>query len=531
MRILIAEDDRMSRFALTTSLRQWGYDVVTADDGKQAWDIVQDLNAPRLAILDWSMPGMTGVELCRRIRAMKGREYVYIALLTGRERPEDIIEGFDAGADDYITKPFDPGELRGRLRAAERILGLHVELNAIYNAAPATMILLDQNLRIRNVNRSGAILTGQSADTILGRRPGDAFGCRNSQNQSGGCGESPMCKNCSLRSRAARTLETGHAFSNKEIVLALQSDDGFREFCFLTSIEPMVVSGEDMVLICLEDITDRKKAETALAELNRTLEARVERRTAEVNDLLRQKDEFVNRLGHDLKTPLVPLVALLPMVAEQTEDPKMAKVLGLVVKNVGYMQDLVEKTLRLAELNAIHETVTTEPVDLLTETRNVVASLAYTLDKNQTTVDNRIVAPLSVLADTMELREIFHNLISNAVKYSDRSGTITIDARRDVDTVTVSLADTGIGMTPQQASRVFDDFYKADEARGDHTSTGLGLSICKSVIERYQGRIWAESPGLGLGTTVYFTLQTADAKREESEAVVVGETLGADNHA
>jgi signal transduction histidine kinase/DNA-binding response OmpR family regulator len=524
MRILVAEDDRVSRFALVGLLRQWGYDVVTADNGEQAWDILSGPNAPRLAILDWRMPGMTGVEVCSKTRAIEGGNYVYIALLTAREQPEDIIEGFDAGADDYIIKPFDPGELRGRLRAAERILGLHTELDAIYNAAPAAMMLIDRDMRVRNVNRAAIALTGQSVDTMLDLRPGNAVGCHNTRDQPDGCGERPACMKCSLRRLVMKTLDTGQAFAGEEIALVLQTDDGFREFCFLMALEPMVASGEDMLLLCLEDITDRKKAETALADLNRTLEARVERRATEVYDLLRQKDEFVNQLGHDLKTPLVPLVALLPLAEQRTEDPKLIKMLQLSIRNVGYMQDLVEKILHLAQLNSTATPVTTESVDLLTLTRNVVASLAHLLDESQIAIDNKITSPLCVLTDPMELKEVFHNLISNAVKYTDRSGTITIDARPNGNMVTLSLTDTGIGMTPQQTRRVFDEFYKADEARGDHSSTGLGLSICRHIVERHRGRIWAMSPGIGLGTTIYFMLPAARGECEESKAIDISES-------
>ena len=136
MRVLIAEDDPVSRLSLQASLKKWGYEVTTAIDGNAALEILQKNDCPRLAILDWEMPGLTGVEVCRRVRSAVGRDYVYIAFLTARVLNEDIIEGFDAGADDFITKPFNPRELEGRLRAADRILDLHAELGAIYNASP-----------------------------------------------------------------------------------------------------------------------------------------------------------------------------------------------------------------------------------------------------------------------------------------------------------------------------------------------------------------------------------------------------------
>lgn len=128
MRVLIAEDDPISRRVLETMLVRWGYETLAASDGAQAWEMLRSPDAPRLAILDWMMPQMSGVDLCRAIRQSPRKEYLYLILLTARGRQEDVIEGMNAGADDYITKPFDSGELKVRLHAAKRILDLQAEL-------------------------------------------------------------------------------------------------------------------------------------------------------------------------------------------------------------------------------------------------------------------------------------------------------------------------------------------------------------------------------------------------------------------
>ncbi len=130
MRVLIVDDDAVSRRVLQVTLIKWGYEVVTATNGLEAWQILRQSNAPRLAILDWMMPGMDGVELCREIRKMEDVPYIYTLLLTGKISKEDLVEGMQAGADDYIRKPFDPEELKVRLRAGKRILDLQSELLA-----------------------------------------------------------------------------------------------------------------------------------------------------------------------------------------------------------------------------------------------------------------------------------------------------------------------------------------------------------------------------------------------------------------
>ena len=130
MKVLIADDNAMSRLTLKSQLRRWGYDVVEAVDGDAAWAILSMPDTPRLVILDWMMPGLDGIELCKRIRAQSQEPYLYAILLTGREEREDVVAGLEAGADDYVTKPFDAQELRVRLRAGERICTLQRELVA-----------------------------------------------------------------------------------------------------------------------------------------------------------------------------------------------------------------------------------------------------------------------------------------------------------------------------------------------------------------------------------------------------------------
>jgi diguanylate cyclase (GGDEF)-like protein len=134
MRVLIADDDTTSRRLLANMLAGWGYEVVTAADGAEAWDLLQQPNAPFLAILDWMMPGLTGPAVCRDLRQLRKEPYTYVLLLTARTNKEDVIEGMNSGVDDYVTKPFDAQELKVRLRAGRRILDLQAELVAAREA-------------------------------------------------------------------------------------------------------------------------------------------------------------------------------------------------------------------------------------------------------------------------------------------------------------------------------------------------------------------------------------------------------------
>lgn len=128
MKILIAEDEQVSRRKLELTLLQWGYEVILTGDGESAWQVLQGPNAPRLAILDWMMPGMDGVDVCRRARQDPHLASTFLILLTSLEGKEHVVAGLESGADDYLTKPFDQTELRARLQTGRRILELQERL-------------------------------------------------------------------------------------------------------------------------------------------------------------------------------------------------------------------------------------------------------------------------------------------------------------------------------------------------------------------------------------------------------------------
>jgi DNA-binding response OmpR family regulator len=128
MKVLIAEDEAVSRTLLDATLTSWGYEVVATRDGCEAWDALRGPAAPRLAILDWQMPCLDGLELCRRLRADAATRSLYVLLLTGKGGTENLVAGLRGGADDYLTKPFDLDELSARLGVGKRVIALQESL-------------------------------------------------------------------------------------------------------------------------------------------------------------------------------------------------------------------------------------------------------------------------------------------------------------------------------------------------------------------------------------------------------------------
>lgn len=252
-----------------------------------------------------------------------------------------------------------------------------------------------------------------------------------------------------------------------------------------------------------------KEAEKQLYDLNVDLEKRVQERTSEVYKLLKQKDEFIAQLGHDLKTPLSPLVSLLPLLKKYSTDDKSKELIEVSLRAVNRIKGLVTKTLSLAFLSSDDINITFENANLTSEVDKVIHDLKSFIDMNHVEIENNVDDNLFVEIDSSRIEELFDNLITNAIKYSgeEKVGKISIDAKELDDFIEVSVQDNGIGLSERQANLIFNEFYKADWARHDIGSHGLGLSISKRIVEHHGGKIWVESEGIGEGSTFYFTLK------------------------
>ncbi len=279
--------------------------------------------------------------------------------------------------------------------------------------------------------------------------------------------------------------------------------DLFSEVSRIIQLKGDQIKSEEAIIMKNKNLEETQEK---LYNLNKSLDEKVRDRTDEVNKLLTQKDNFINQLGHDLKNPLTPLVNLLPMIERTETDPKSKEALQVLHRNVDRIKRIVVQTLELAELNKQDHYINFENINLYEEAENSIKDQQIMYNEKEIKLKNNIDKNIIVKAGKVQLNEVFINLINNAVKYSPVKSNITIDAHDDGEFVTVSVKDSGIGMTTDQIDNIFDEFYKVDESRHDFDSCGLGLSICKRIIEKHGGRIWVESSGIGKGSIFYFTI-------------------------
>ena len=254
-RILVAEDETTFRHMLKTFLTKWGYQVVVASDGLEAWKVLQEEDRPRLALLDWMMPNMDGVEICRALREKKPEPYIYLLLLTSRDQKQDVVEGMEAGADDYLIKPFDPQELRARIHAGERIIGLEDRLIRAQEALrelathdPLTDLLnrracLDALLaELSRAYRSGDPVCIVMADIDHFKRVNDTYGHLT--------GDEVLREVARRMQRSLRRYDTIGRFGGEEFLLVLPEcslEEGLKlagRICHLVHSEPVKAKNE-----------------------------------------------------------------------------------------------------------------------------------------------------------------------------------------------------------------------------------------------------------------------------------------------
>lgn len=169
MKILIAEDDPISRRMLEINLNRWGHEVLVCQDGAEAWEVFQQANAPSLAILDWMMPNLDGLNLCRQLRERPQGELIYIILLTAKTEKADIIEGLSAGANDYVAKPFDPEELKARVRVGQRVIDLQ---NRLIEAERNRVLTQAAGAAAHEINQPLTVLVG-TTELLMYQMPDD----------------------------------------------------------------------------------------------------------------------------------------------------------------------------------------------------------------------------------------------------------------------------------------------------------------------------------------------------------------------
>jgi PAS domain S-box-containing protein len=516
-RVVLADDNADMRAYIRRVLEEGGHEVEAVANGRQALDAVRAAASagalPDLVLSDVMMPELDGFALLAALRADPATSGVLMLLLSARAGEEARLEGLNAGADDYLVKPFGARELRARVdgavslarqrRAAavrEQALRLEVETArdkaALMDSQAHAAALFEQTTVgmaeasldgiLLNVNQRYADMIGLPREEIVGRRV-DAFLHPEDAPDN--------------RALFAALVDDGVPY---EIENRFLRPDG-RVLWVGKTVTPVRSrnGGPATVLGVYMDVTGRKQAEAALHEA------------------ARRKDEFLAMLAHELRNPLAPIRAAAEMMGMvQLDATRSRRVSEIIGRQVRHMTALIDDLLDVSR-------VTRGLVDIAKAPQDVAAIVANAVEQVRPLVESqrhRLVLTLDpaggrVLGDEKRLVQILTNLLNNAAKYTPAGGTITLCTEAEPDHVHIIVSDTGIGIAPELRAHVFDLFAQAertpDRSQG---GLGLGLALVKSLVELHGGRVACHSEGLGKGSTFIVQLPRLPADADAPAA-------------
>ena len=280
------------------------------------------------------------------------------------------------------------------------------------------------------------------------------------------------------------------------------------------SVIPNTENNDCEYVIFLEDISDQKKAEREfklsqemLVALINKLESMVKKRTEELQLVMKQKNEFINQLSHDLKNPLTPMINLIPVLQKKEVNEEYKEIFSVLLRNVNYMRSLIVNTIELAKLDSLNISFSFEPVNLKQEIESIIHDNFMSQNEKNINVTYQSDKDILVYVDKIRFNELIINIIGNGIKYGRENGSVFISGEKKDDTsIQIKIVDDGIGMTTEQGQHVFRDFYRVNQQNSTYESSGLGMSICKRIVEKHGGTIHCESEGLGKGTSVIINL-------------------------
>lgn len=419
------------------------YEVETFSDGSALLErLASAIKSPDVVVLDWVMPGISGVEVCRFLRDNEARQGLAILLLTAHRHTDQIVEGLSAGANDYLAKPYEDEELRARVRALMRSRALleraeqaEAAHRTLLETAPDPLLVVDREGCLRFLNAQASQMLGARA--LLG---------------------------CPLAGLIPELASAHVPNAPGESILPTPdvSVAGRR-------YSPVLTAGVGTTTISLRDVTERRLLE--------------ERRL-----------DFYSIIAHDLRTPLAAMTLRLALLGNSGADldEKNKRDVAKLQERLRSLVSMINDFLELARLEGVSYRLKRNELDLVTLLEQVVDEYQPLMERGALSwrgIDFD-ETPDVVLGDARRLMQVFANLIGNAVKFTPPGGSIRATIRQHPRYLEISVIDTGSGIEPHAQARLFERYTRAEHAVG---GTGLGLLIVKEIIEAHGGLVGVES--------------------------------------
>lgn len=254
---------------------------------------------------------------------------------------------------------------------------------------------------------------------------------------------------------------------------------------------------------------DLIKKTMTLTELQTQLDDKnfeLEKANKEILSLMKVRTEFISRAAHDLRTPITPIMLLLPTIKKRIKDKDVLYDISIIERNTNYLRNIANNLISYLKSQTGKYTYVFKKENIKRILDDVLSIYEESFKQNKISVRMEIPSKLPLVElDELKITEVVQNIVSNALKFMPKGGSFTVSAKKIDNIINIRFEDTGIGMKKDALSKIFDEFYKADLSR-HFEGEGLGLSICKQIIEDHHGKVWAESEGYRKGTTMSFNL-------------------------
>ncbi|OHB59069.1 MAG: hypothetical protein A2173_08200 [Planctomycetes bacterium RBG_13_44_8b] len=359
-------------------------------------------------------------------------------------------------------------------------------LEAIFDAVPECLLLVDENLNVIRVNDATRKLTNKDYNEIINHSLGEALDCTTVSIEKKACGTGKFCETCILRQNIQKVLKTMEPVHKLEFQSKTLFQNKEQTPWFALSIEPVIIEDQKYAVVCLNDITDKKLAEK---ELLKTMEI---------------KSQFISTVSHDLRTPLTAIKEGLDIVLEGLTGrvrKKQKKFLELAKRNVDRLSLLINDVLDFQKLDSGGMKFDFVSHDVSDTVRQATEIMTLMAKKNSITLTVDIASDIGeAVFDHNRIIQVLTNLLSNAIKFTPQGGSVSLEAARQQNEIVITVSDTGMGIPKEDLSRIFERFYRVAGTANQIQGTGLGLAIVAQIITRHNGRILVESE-LNKGTT------------------------------
>jgi len=489
-KILIAEDDPVSREVLKENLNQWGFSVIITTNGQEALDAFYNYQGPILGIIDWMMPNISGLDVCRQIKKKSEDGCSYLILLTAKTQRTDITEGLESGADDYLCKPFHAAELRARINIGIRTLSANRHLKAIVANNSEGIVTIAGDGIIDSFNHAAEQMFNYQTQEVIGQNISSLISIE-SQEKYKYYLENSLSKIFNQKNKPIELIgvKKNQIHFPLELNLACMGYDGNQRFVGI-----------------IRDITEQKYHQKQLISA---------KESAEKANLA--KSQFLSSMSHELRTPLNAILGFAQLLGTDPDYPlaqDQKESLDCILQGGHHLLGLINEVLDLARIESGHVSLNIEDVNIDEVTNESISLISQLATANETEIFQSTKTELNqVKADSERLRQIIINLLSNAIKYNSRPGKIFVEKSVTQDAfLRITFRDTGKGIADDKKSQLFKPFSRLGAEITDIEGTGIGLVITKTLIEEMHGNIGFKSE-LGKGSSFWIEIPLSDSKQ------------------